>query len=91
MIAAHAAMGGLNPRGSAEYRRAEQKLRDAAVGKRDRIFRGNHVHNRTPASGPVALLSIVGDTGGDDISIKQAMAPAVGQRAGVANVLRASR
>ncbi len=37
-------------------------------GVKDMQFQGNHVHNRVPADGPVAVMSIVGDTGGDDIS-----------------------
>ncbi len=68
VIAASAAMVGVNVRDTPGYREAERQMLDLAAGKRDMIFRGNHVHNRSPGSGPVALMSIVGDTGGDDIS-----------------------
>lgn len=54
--------------GSEERREAIRTFQEFADGQRDQIFHGNHVHNRVPESGPVAMMSIVGDTGGDDIS-----------------------
>lgn len=68
IIAAHGTLVGVDARDSEAYRRAERLFLDVSAGKRDFMFQGNHVHNRAPTSGPVALMSIVGDTGGPDIS-----------------------
>lgn len=51
-----------------EYKKAHAFIAEFNKGARDMLVKSNHVHNVVPSSGPVALLSIVGDTGGDDIS-----------------------
>ena len=51
-----------------EYKRAHAFIAEFNAGLRDMMVHSNHVHNVVPASGPVALMSIVGDTGGADIS-----------------------
>jgi len=54
--------------GDPAFRSAQKLINDFNAGARDAMVHGNHVHNVVPSSGPVALMSIVGDTGGDDIS-----------------------
>lgn len=48
----------------------EMKLRSDKVLAKTAYLngQGNHIHLRAPAAGPVRLFSIVGDTGGPDIS-----------------------
>lgn len=54
--------------GDPVFRSAQKFINEFNAGARDAMVRGNHVHNVVPSSGPVAIMSIVGDTGGDDIS-----------------------
>ncbi len=51
-----------------EVEKARRIIGDVSRGVKDMQFEGNHVHMEHPSSGPVSVMAIVGDTGGDDIS-----------------------
>jgi len=51
-----------------KMRAAREYLEMVREGTAGLNFAGNHVHTISPSSGPVSVMAIVGDTGGDDIS-----------------------
>jgi hypothetical protein len=54
--------------GRKKWNAAKRLLKQLDMGKAGSVFQKNHVHMRTPKRGPVKLMAIVADTGGDDIS-----------------------